>query len=157
MSGWSGSNDGPHRETERADDQMVGNVDHPNNDTAGSPHGQPRPGDSHSQPRFRRLEAINIEGASLGPPHEPVSRAAVPVAPPLAPDFQPRTIRTKTAHSQLIASGMSAAEATALIGYVSGLRAGRAPWTLAQINRLLFLRELYASHEWGDAERRAAE
>jgi len=41
-----------------------------------------------------------------------------------------------------------------LIGYVVGLPECDSRWSLEQINRLLFLRDLYSNKAWGEVERR---
>ena len=71
----------------------------------------------------------------------------------MAPDVLPRTIKTQASYHQLVSSGLTGAEAAGLIGYVSGLPANVSPWTMTQINRLLFLRALYNEARWGEAER----
>jgi hypothetical protein len=71
----------------------------------------------------------------------------------LAPDLTPRDVSTQQAYRQLISRGVSSADAAALIGYVLGLAPCKSGWTLAQVNQLLFLRDLYAG-DWGVDERR---
>jgi hypothetical protein len=56
----------------------------------------------------------------------------------------------------LTAAGLTGAEAAGVIGYVVGLNPCEEPWTLKQVNKMLFLRELYSSGEWAEAERRPA-
>ena len=79
--------------------------------------------------------------------------ATVTVAPVIGPDVLPRKLRTQASYRQLVSSGLTGAEAAGLIGYVSGLPVNLSPWTMTQINRLLFLRALYNESEWGQAER----
>jgi hypothetical protein len=83
-------------------------------------------------------------------------RASVSVEVPLEPDLLPRAVRTQASYRLLTAAGLSGAEATGVIGYVVGLKPGRQPWTLKEVNKVLFLRELYASNDWGEAERKPA-
>jgi hypothetical protein len=80
----------------------------------------------------------------------------VSVEAPLAPDIMPRTVRTQASYRLLTATGLTGAEAAGVIGYVVGLYPGQQPWTLEQVNKMLFLRELYSSGEWAKAERRPA-
>jgi len=56
-----------------------------------------------------------------------------------------------------VSSGLTGAEAASLIGYVAGLPSKPSPWTMSQINRMLFLRALYNQSSWGEAERRPAD
>ena len=83
-------------------------------------------------------------------------RAQVFVEAPLAPDFVSRTVRTEASYRLLTATGLTGAEAAGVIGYVVGLKACEQPWTLKQVNKVLFLRELYSSGDWGEAERKPA-
>jgi hypothetical protein len=83
--------------------------------------------------------------------------AFVAVVPAMAPDVLPRTIRTQVSYRQLVSSGLTGAEAASLIGYVAGLPSKPSPWTMSQINRMLFLRALYNQSSWGEAERRPAD
>jgi hypothetical protein len=84
------------------------------------------------------------------------SRADVFVDAPLGPDVLPRTFRTQASYRLLTATGLSTVEASGLIGYALGLKTGEQPWTLGQVNKVLFLRELYSSDDWGKAERQPA-
>jgi hypothetical protein len=84
------------------------------------------------------------------------AQVALSLAAPLGPDLEPREIRTQAAYRLLVADGIAGADATALIGYVVGLSPRESRWSLKQINRLLFLRNLYSSTEWGDTERQPA-
>jgi hypothetical protein len=45
--------------------------------------------------------------------------------------------------------GLAPDEAANLTAYLCGLPVGEARWTLGEINRLLFLRELSRSGRWG--------
>jgi hypothetical protein len=94
------------------------------------------------------------------PPAGPIERAPerkpVAVSVPLPPDLLPAPIRTQGTYRLLISLGLSQTEATGLIGYLVGLPTGKSPWTLAQINRVLFMRELYQG-DWGKAERQPAD
>jgi hypothetical protein len=83
-------------------------------------------------------------------------RAAVPDAEAIPPDILPRELQTQAAYRLLITSGFNGQDAAGLIGYVVGLAPGNSRWSLAQVNRLLFLRALYSDSDWGEAERRPA-
>ena len=88
------------------------------------------------------------------PIRDPFADATVAVESAIAPDVLPRIIRTQASYRQLVSSGLTGAEAAGVIGYVSGLPANGSPWTMTQINRLLFLRSLYNEGPWGKAERK---
>jgi hypothetical protein len=89
------------------------------------------------------------EAAQLVDQHD---RGASPAAP-LPPDLLPRALQIQEAHRLLVAGGFDDADAAALIGYVVGLPECDSRWSLGQINRLLFLRDLYSNKEWGKVER----
>jgi hypothetical protein len=101
--------------------------------------GRPRPADSQAGDT---AAPIDVVGAV-----ETVSAA------PMAPDILPRMLQTQAAYRLLVTSGVSSLDAAGLIGYVLGLPACDSRWSLAQINRLLFLRSLYTESKWGEAER----
>lgn len=89
--------------------------------------------------------------------HDPApEQVPVSAEAPLGPDVMPRTVRTQASYRQLTFRGLTSAEATGVIGYVVGLKACAQPWTLTQVNRILFLRELYTRGDWGEAERKPA-
>jgi hypothetical protein len=112
--------------------------------------GRPRPGAG----RPGRIPIpVEIDAA----PQRVISqRAAVSAAEVIPPDVLPRELRTKAAYRLLITNGFSGQDAAGLIGYVVGLPPGNSRWSLAQVNRLLFLRALYSDSDWGEAERRPA-
>ena len=78
---------------------------------------------------------------------------AAPRATPLPPDLLPRVPEIQEAHRLLVAGGFDDADSAALIGYVVGLPECDSRWSLGQISRLLFLRDLYSNTEWGEVER----
>ena len=82
-------------------------------------------------------------------------RQAAAVAGPTPPDVRHRKLRTQASYRQLVSSGLTSVEAEGLIGYASGLPANASPWTMYQINTLLFLQALYVDSQWGEFERRA--
>ena len=55
----------------------------------------------------------------------------------------PGTRRTRATYKVLVLRGLGSTEAANLVAYLNGLRVGDASWTLAEVNRLLFLRHLY--------------
>jgi hypothetical protein len=62
-------------------------------------------------------------------------------------------LQIREAHRVLVAGGFDEGDAAALIGYVVGLAESDSRWSLGQINRLLFLRDLYSNEDWGKVER----
>ncbi len=97
---------------------------------------------------------VPIGGEAMPLLPEPQATLALPA--PLAPDHRPQELRTQATYRLLVGSGMPGVDAAAVIGYAVGLGACQSRWTLKEINRLLFLRDLYANSAWGDAERREA-
>jgi hypothetical protein len=60
------------------------------------------------------------------------------VAPPLDP-----SVATLPTHRALVRKGLTAAEAANLTAYLCGIPLREVQWSLSQVNRLLFLRELH--------------
>ncbi len=85
---------------------------------------------------------------------EPQPTLALPA--PLAPDLEPRELRTQATYRLLVSSGIPSGDAAALIGYAVGLSPCHSRWSLKEINRLLFLRDLYLNSAWGESEREPA-
>lgn len=134
---------------------MAGTADHSSTDQTGPVARRPsagRPRASAARPE-RALVSIEVGGAAQPIADEPDEIAAVA---PIAPDFVPRLFQTQAAYRLLITSGFSGLDAAGLIGYVLGLPACNSRWTLSQVNRLLFLRNLYSNTDWGEAEREPA-
>jgi hypothetical protein len=52
----------------------------------------------------------------------------------------------------LLVRGLAPDEAANLTAFLAGLALGERPWTLAQVNRLLFLRELVRVGRFGRAD-----
>jgi hypothetical protein len=74
----------------------------------------------------------------------------------LQPDFLPRLLATQASYRFLVSSGLTGVEAAGVIAYVTGIGAGTGRWSLSQVNRMLFLRNLYTGTAWGQDERRPA-
>lgn len=55
--------------------------------------------------------------------------------------------RTRTTYRGLLLRGLASSEAATLTGYLAGIPVGQA-WTLREVNRLLFLRELDRRGSW---------
>ena len=85
---------------------------------------------------------------------EPQPQLALPA--PMGPDLLPRDLRTQATYRLLVSAGVPSDDAAALIGYAVGLAPCRTRWSLKEINRLLFLRNLYAETAWGETEREPA-
>ena len=134
---------------------MAGNADHPSTGGSGRTEGR----STRARGRAARWHATSMPIGidPTAPIPDPLAdETTVAVAAPLPPDVLPRKIRTQASYRQLVSSGLTSAEAAGLIGYVSGLPSSAAPWTLIQINRMLFLRALYLESNWGKAERSPA-
>lgn len=56
---------------------------------------------------------------------------------------------TRATYRLLLLKGLAADEAANLTAYLCGLPVGEAHWTLSEVNRLLFLRELSRTGRWG--------
>jgi hypothetical protein len=113
-----------------------------------------RPASGHAHPGAPRLGRVPIPievEAATQPAGQAEAKTAV--APPIPPDFLPRQLETGAAHKLLVRSGLSGQDAAALISFVVGLPPCDSRWSLAQVNALLFLRELYSNSDWGEAER----
>ena len=65
----------------------------------------------------------------------PSSRAPV-VAPAAHPD-------TREIYRALLVRSLSPSEAANLTAYLCGIPVGRQPWKISEVNRLLFLRDMY--------------
>jgi hypothetical protein len=135
---------------------MTGKADHPSADDAGQTAGRQTPSRARAA-RNSQATPVPIGIDPSAPIPEPLAdETTVAPASAMAPDVLPRTIKTQASYRQLVSSGLTGAEAAGLIGYVSGLPANVSPWTMTQINRLLFLRALYNEARWGEAERKPA-
>ena len=58
-------------------------------------------------------------------------------------------LATRATYRLLLLKGLAPDEAASLTAYLCGLPVGEARWTLGEINRLLFLRELSRTGRWG--------
>jgi len=56
---------------------------------------------------------------------------------------------TRATYRLLLLRGLEAHEAANLTAYLCGLPVSEARWTLGEVNRLLFLRDLGRSGRWG--------
>ena len=116
-----------------------------------------RPAAGRPRPSAGRPDRTSVP-IEVGAAAEPVApeKMAVAAAAPIPPDVLPRKVQTQAAYRLLITNGFSGPDAAGLISYVVGLPACNSRWSLAQVNRLLFLRALYSNSDWGEAERRPA-
>jgi hypothetical protein len=62
--------------------------------------------------------------------------------------------RTRATYDELIRRGFAPTEAANLVAHLAGLRVGEVRWTLAEVNRTLFLRHLYRSGRVGETRPR---
>jgi hypothetical protein len=136
---------------------MTGNVDQPN--TGGSDRSDDRLVPERARViKSPRVAPTPIRIDPTAPVPSPIrDDSTIAVAAELQADFMPRLVKTQITYRGLVCSGLTGAEAAGLIGYVSGLAPAHVPWTMPQINRLLFLRNLYSNTEWGKAEREPAD
>lgn len=106
---------------------------------AGLPSGAPAGGS-----RSRGDGSSATEPAALREPDP----ALLAPSPDLPRDVAPGEIRTQATYRQLTMRGFRQSEAANMTAYLAGLEVHRSPWTLRQVNRLLFLRSLYAKGTW---------
>lgn len=133
---------------------MTGKPDHSGTDGTGRTPERATPSRARGI-RYSQATPVPIGVGAVEPiPDSPCDETIVTVTRGVPPAVLPRTIRTQVSYRQLVASGLTGAEAAGLIGYVSGLPTKVSPWTMTQINRLLFLRSIYNESEWGEAERK---
>lgn len=141
---------------------MAGQADNRSADKTGSPVRR-----SASRSRLGHKPA-QLAAVPMGPetaPSVPIANpaaeeampdTAVTTQVPLAPDILPRLIATQASYRYLVSSGLTGAEAAGVIGYVTGISSATGRWSLSQINRFLFLRNMYSETAWGNEERRPA-
>ena len=60
------------------------------------------------------------------------------------------TVATLATHRALLREGLTVAEATSLTAFLCGIPLHDVQWSLAQVNRLLFVRELHRSGRIGE-------
>ena len=70
------------------------------------------------------------------------------------PHLPDGAIRTRHTVRSLMLRGLDRGEATNLTAFLCGIPVVDRSWTLSEINRLLFLRELYDRGEFGPADAR---
>jgi hypothetical protein len=134
---------------------MAGKADQSTGQTGPTPRrpaaGRPRP--TTGRPVFTPAP---VEISAAAPEQVDPGTAALPTVTELPPDIVPRMLQTQASYRRLIANGFSPADAAGLVGYVVGLPPAETRWSISQVNRLLFLRSLYADTSWGKAERQPA-
>ncbi|HEY7522589.1 MAG TPA: hypothetical protein VH720_02890 [Candidatus Limnocylindrales bacterium] len=59
---------------------------------------------------------------------------------------------TRAAYRSLLLRGLAPEEAANLTAYLCGIQVGDQRWTLREVNRLLFLRELQRNGRFGSSE-----
>jgi hypothetical protein len=132
---------------------MAGKADHSSTGQTGpmarrSAAGRPQP--PNGQPE---RVSVPIEAEAVQEPLVPQTTASPTL---ISPDVLPRLLQTQASYRLLVSSGFTGQDAAALISYVVGLPRCDSRWSLAQVNRMLFLRALYSDSKWGEAERRPA-
>jgi hypothetical protein len=86
------------------------------------------------------VRSVAASGSSTG---IETSRRSTPSTPTL-PERP-----TRSTYRLLVMRGLAPDEAANLTAFMSGIPVGEASWTLVQVNRLLFLRELQRSGRFG--------
>ncbi len=131
-------------------------------DMAAYPHhrGSDSSGRMSRRTARRAAAAELVPSIATFPPESP--GAGLPLADvtllttPLGRELVPGRVDTGSTCRLLALRGLSEPEAANLTATLAGLAISpKSPWTRKEINRILFLRELYAS-EWGTRERRPA-
>ncbi len=92
-------------------------------------------------------------GATASP--DTSAMVVAPAPAELEPEILPGPIETQRTYRQLTMLGLSGIESANMVAFLAGLAVHRTPWTMTQVNRVLFLRELYRHSGWGEVERRA--
>jgi hypothetical protein len=59
---------------------------------------------------------------------------------------------TRATYRNLILRGLAPDEAANLTAYLAGIQVGESPWTLRQVNQLLFLREMNRTGHFSDPD-----
>jgi len=77
---------------------------------------------------------------------EPGTTPTTQTAPALDP-----SLATLPTHRALVRKGLTVAEAANLTAYLCGIPLREVQWSLAQVNRLLFIRELHRTGRIGEA------
>lgn len=102
----------------------------------------------------RRSDGENAGPARPRPggPADPteVAEPGPPAAPAMPPDHAREAGPTRPTYRMLIMRGLAPTEAANLTAWISGLDVGDVSWTLPEVNRLLFLRELGRRGHWTD-------
>jgi hypothetical protein len=82
------------------------------------------------------------------------SGSSIVSAPPIPRSTEP--IATRATYRTLLVRGLAPDEAANLTAFLAGLSLGDRPWTLGQVNRMLFLRELARTGRFGGLDGGAA-
>jgi hypothetical protein len=64
----------------------------------------------------------------------------------------PAEIPTRTTYRLLLTRGLDPTEAANLTAYLCGIDVTGTPWSIGEVNRLLFLRNLARSGRWGPGD-----
>jgi hypothetical protein len=105
-------------------------------------------------PRGSRDFARSCHRASSSVPRTGASAAGRGVAGTFPTTAEPELDRTRATlptHRALVRKGLTVAEAANLTAYLCGIPLGDVQWSLPQINRLLFLRELHRTGRIGES------
>jgi hypothetical protein len=70
----------------------------------------------------------------------------------VATSARPRPIAAQSTYRQLVSRGLDLSEAANLTAFINGLAICVQPWTISELNHVLFLRELYRLGRFGDRD-----
>jgi hypothetical protein len=79
-----------------------------------------------------------------------VSGSSIATLP--SPSRTSEPLETRSTYRMLLRRGLAPDEAANLTAFLAGLALGERPWTLSQVNRLLFLRELVRAGRFGGTD-----
>jgi hypothetical protein len=86
------------------------------------------------------------------PPADSVAASGSTIATLPSPSRPTEPLETRATYRILLRRGLEPDEAANLTAFLAGLALGERPWTLAQVNRLLFLRELVRAGQFGHTD-----
>jgi hypothetical protein len=88
--------------------------------------------------------------AAVGSPADPGSAVTIRTPSPVVtrPDESTQLV-TRSTYRQLMTRGLSPEEAATLTAFLCGIPVADVQWSIGQVNRLLFLRELARTDRFG--------
>ena len=79
-----------------------------------------------------------------------VAAGAAPSTPTIPPALPNPSLTTQRTFRALLRKGLTIAEASNLTAFLCGIPLNDVQWSLAQVNRLLFIRELHRTGRIGE-------